>query len=86
MEATVNEVVIGKATEQIAKHLRDYAKQIQATMEKSENGDVSVSLGLKLSDMGQQGLKVETTIGFSLGKVKDKWADVIGQAQLGLPV
>ena len=86
MEATVNDVVIEKVKDQVAGLLNDYAKQIQATMEKSEDGDVSVSLGLKLSDMGQQGLKVETTIGFSLGKVKDKWADVIGQAQLGLPV
>lgn len=86
MEATVNDVVIEKVKDQVAGLLKDYAKQIQSTMEKSEDGDVSVSLGLRLSDMGQQGLKVETTIGFSLGKVKDKWADVIGQAQLGLPV
>jgi len=86
MEATVNDVVIEKVKNQVAGLLKDYAKQIQSTMENSEDGDVSVSLGLRLFDMGQHGLKIETTIGFSLGKVKDKLADVIGQAQLGLPV
>ena len=79
----INEEIIEKAVEQIRKHLLGYVKEINSTFD--ETGDISIGLKAGFSQEGD-GIKVETQITFSLGKVKDKWAEVVGQAQMGLPV
>ena len=81
----MNEAIRGKIVSQIDAHLAGYGKKIQQTLEKSEDGSVSISLAAKLSDLGNGEYEVETQIGFSLGKVKDKWKERFNPNQLELP-
>ena len=46
---------------------------------------MSISLAAKVTDVGNGEYEVETQIGFSLGKVKDKWRERVNPNQLSLP-
>ena len=75
--------IIEKAVDQVRRHMVGYSKEIDETY--VEDGDIDVALKVSFSGEGG-GVRIATQIAFSLGKIKDKWAEVVGQEQMGLPV
>lgn len=79
----IKDEVFQAITDQIAKHLTDYRAEIESAVDKNE-GSLSITLASKLEDMGNGQMVVQTSIGFGMGKVKDKWRQVVG-GQMPLP-
>jgi len=75
--------IIEKAVDQVRRHMVGYSKEIDETY--VEDGDIDVALKVSFSGEGG-GLRVATQIAFSLGEIRDKWSELVGQEQIGLPV
>ena len=75
--------IIEKAVDQVRRHMVGHSKEIDETY--VEEGDIDVALKVSFSGEGG-GLRVATQIQFSLGEINDKWSELVGQEQIGLPV
>ena len=74
---------IGKNTidfmaNQIKDLLYDYENEITEAHVKSEDGNLSIGMSIKVSS-GDKGVKVETGINFVTGRVKDKSVGMVGE-------
>ena len=78
--ATIGENVIAGIVKQIEGHLKDYMAQIDEAYREQEDDVLSISLGAKLSP-DNAGIKITTSISFTMNKIKDGGIIVVNENQ-----
>ena len=78
--ATIGENVIAGIIKQLEGHLKDYIKQIDEAYCEQEDDMLSISLGAKLSP-DVAGIKITTSISFTMNKIKDGGILIVNENQ-----
>jgi len=78
--ATIGENVIAGIVKQLEGHLKDYMAQIDEAYCDQEDDMLNISLGAKLSP-DANGIKITTSISFTMNKIKDGGILVVNENQ-----